>query len=248
MKREPNKYELTSRERIKYLIDTKCNGSQQEFADRVEIGKSSVSQYVKGSNFPSNLRAGQIAEAFGLNPAWVMGFDSPMYEESSRDCPTDKEWSIIEKYRLLDDYGVRAVDAVLDIEYDRCITSASRVMDNVRPIRYYQKTASAGPGQILFDDPAIDRIDIPNTNDYCRVAYAVGVNGDSMEPDYQDGDILLIEPATDLQIGEVGIFYVDGKSYVKKLGDGELISLNPAYDPIPLDVYSRCMGRVIDKL
>lgn len=162
--------------------------------------------------------------------------------------PTDKEWSIIEKYRLLDDYGVRTVDAVLGIEYDRCITSASRVMDNVRPIRYYQKTASAGPGQILFDDPAIDRIDIPNTNDYCRVAYAVGVNGDSMEPDYQDGDILLVEPATDLQIGEVGIFYVDGKSYVKKLGDGELISLNPAYDPIPLDVYSRCMGRVIDKL
>lgn len=162
--------------------------------------------------------------------------------------PTDKEWSIIEKYRLLDDYGIRAVDAVLGVEYDRCITSASRVMDNIRPIRYYQKTASAGPGQILFDDPAIDRIDIPNTNDYCRVAYAVGVNGDSMEPDYQDGDILLIEPATDLQIGEVGIFYVDGKSYVKKLGDGELISLNPAYDPIPLDVYSRCMGRVIDKL
>lgn len=81
MKRDPNKYERASQERIKYLINTKCNGSQQEFADRVGIGKSSVSQYVKGTNFPSNIRAGQIAEAFGVNPAWVMGFDGPMVDD-----------------------------------------------------------------------------------------------------------------------------------------------------------------------
>lgn len=78
MKREPNKFEKKSRERIQYLIDTICSGSQQEFADVVGIGKSSVSQYVNGTNFPSNIRAGQIAEAFDLNPAWVMGFDAPM--------------------------------------------------------------------------------------------------------------------------------------------------------------------------
>ena len=78
MKREPSKFEVTSRERIKHLIETMCNGSQQEFANIVGIGKSSVSQYVNGTNFPSNIRAGQIAEAFGINPAWVMGFDAPM--------------------------------------------------------------------------------------------------------------------------------------------------------------------------
>ena len=78
MKREPNKFEIKSRDRIKLLIETRCKGSQQEFADMVGIGKSSVSQYVNGTNFPSNIRAGQIAEAFDLNPAWVMGFDAPM--------------------------------------------------------------------------------------------------------------------------------------------------------------------------
>lgn len=78
MKREPSKYEKTSQERIIYLIKTFCNGSQQEFANRVGIGKSSVSQYVNGANFPSNLRAGQIAEAFGINPVWVAGYDAPM--------------------------------------------------------------------------------------------------------------------------------------------------------------------------
>lgn len=172
------------------------------------------------------------------------------FEEESIDysIPTDEEWQLIEKYRVLDNYGMQAVDSVLGVEYDRCLTSASRVMDNVRPIRYYQRTASAGSGQILFDDLPVDRIDIPDTKEYCRVAYAVGVNGDSMEPLFQDGDILLIEPTTDLRIGEIGIFYVDGNSYVKELGHGELISANPDYGPIPLDEESRCMGRVIGKL
>ena len=231
--------------RLEELMAQK-NTNANELANKIGVRASTIYSIIKrDSNRVDIDIVIKIAHALGMTADEFLSEDP---SANADKCPTDKEWSIIEKYRLLDDYGVRTVDAVLGIEYDRCITSASRVTDNVRPIRYYQKTASAGPGQILFDDPAIDRIDIPNTNDYCRVAYAVGVNGDSMEPDYQDGDILLIEPATDLQIGEVGIFYVDGKSYVKKLGDGELISLNPAYDPIPLDVYSRCMGRIIDKL
>lgn len=78
MKREPTREEKESQERIKYLIDTYCNGSQQQFAQRVGIGKSSVSQYVNGTNFPGNIRAGQIAKAFSINPVWVMGFDVPM--------------------------------------------------------------------------------------------------------------------------------------------------------------------------
>lgn len=78
MKREATLEERTSSERIKYLIDTYCNGSQNEFARRVGIGKSSVSQYVNGTNFPGNIRAKQIADAFFVEPMWVMGFQSDM--------------------------------------------------------------------------------------------------------------------------------------------------------------------------
>ena len=74
------------------------------------------------------------------------------------------------------------------------------------------------------------------------------MNGSSMEPEYSDGDTLLIEMAEEVTPGENGIFLVDGESYVKKLGDGELISLNPEYGNIPLTENSRCMGKVVGKL
>ncbi len=58
----------------------------------------------------------------------------------------------------------------------------------------------------------------------------------------------MIEMAEAIESGEIGIFMVDNESYVKKLGNRELISLNPEYDNIPLTEDSKCMGRVIGKL
>ena len=69
-----------------------------------------------------------------------------------------------------------------------------------------------------------------------------------MDTFYLDGDMLLVEMAEEIKIGEIGIFLVDNESYVKKLGNTELISLNPDYKNIPLTENSRCMGKVIDKL
>ena len=107
--------------------------------------------------------------------------------------------------------------------------------------------ASAESGQILFDAPPSRRIEIPNTAEYRKADYAIGVNGDSMEPVYSDGDILLVEMTDHIDIGQIGIFVVDGECYVKKLGHGELISLNPKRANIPIDADAKCMGHVLDK-
>ena len=85
VKKNLSKEEKASKERIQYLIDTRCEGKQQIFADRVGIGKSSVSQYVNGSHTPNNKTALQIADAFFVTPMWVMGFDVPMRADSLDD-------------------------------------------------------------------------------------------------------------------------------------------------------------------
>ena len=77
-KTDLDKYEIQARERISYLIRKYCDGSQQRFADLTGLNKASVSQYVNGKNTPSNLNAAKIGHTFGVNPAWVNGFDVPM--------------------------------------------------------------------------------------------------------------------------------------------------------------------------
>ena len=83
MKRLPTPEEIKSVDRIRQLVEERCDGSQQVFADKVGIGKSSVSQYMNGKNFPSNIRAAEIAKAFNVHPMWVMGFDVPMTDQKN---------------------------------------------------------------------------------------------------------------------------------------------------------------------
>lgn len=99
-------YREESSRRIQFLIDEYCSGSQQVFADRCKIGKSSVSQYVKGVNAPTNLRASEIAKVFGVNPVWIMGFDAPMLNTTpaeSIDKLRQDEMTLLVNYNKLDD-------------------------------------------------------------------------------------------------------------------------------------------------
>lgn len=174
------------------------------------------------------------------------------------------EIEYIRKYRSLDSYGQETVSYILDRETARvkslqeqitCIENlrASVPKDNLntpqmRMVNYYYRLASAGTGQIIFDMPPTKRIEIPDILKYKKADYAIGVNGNSMEPVYYDGDMLLVEMTENIEIGEIGIFSVNNECFVKKLGKNELISLNPDYDNIPLNETAHCMGRVIDKL
>lgn len=175
--------------------------------------------------------------------------------EPDYSIPDDSEWKLIEKYRFISEHspeGIETVNYILNREYRvaeqiRDSTESSSE-SNIRYIQRYPRVASAGTGQVVFEDMPVDRIGIPDIPKYKRVSYAIEVNGNSMEPLYHDEDILLVEPTCQIDVGEIGIFIVGNEAYVKKLGEAELISLNKGYDNIPLTEDSKCMGRVVDKL
>ena len=76
-------------------------------------------------------------------------------------------------------------------------------------------------------------------------SYIARVRGDSMEPDYHNGDLVFVHATVDIQPGQVGTFFMDGQMWIKELGDGELISRNPQYGPRPMTENVRCQGLVL---
>lgn len=85
-KSEPTRFEKQARQRIKQLIEQYCDGSQQELSNKTGVAKASISQYVNGKNVPSNITAKKLSAPFGINPAWLMGFDVPK-EENQEESP-----------------------------------------------------------------------------------------------------------------------------------------------------------------
>lgn len=103
---------------------------------------------------------------------------------------------------------------------------------------------SAGTGAYLGPEE-FKTIYVQDSELIKRAAFGIPVKGDSMEPLYHDGDIILVERANEVAIGQVGVFTIDGSGYVKLRGETELISLNPDYEPIQLNGLARCNGKVI---
>ena len=101
---------------------------------------------------------------------------------------------------------------------------------------------------VVIDNLPDKDIGIPDISEYRNVSYAIGVYGSSMEPAFQDGDILLVEATQEIEVGDIGIFQINNECFVKKLGEKELISLNKDYKNIPLDETAATLGKVIGKL
>lgn len=108
---------------------------------------------------------------------------------------------------------------------------------------------SAGTGVYLHDDYA-EQIRVPTNDETLRANYALKVAGDSMEPRFHDGDIVLVETQPSVEKGEIGIFILNGEAYIKKYGGDRLISLNSKYEDIPISGSDSfyCKGKVFAKL
>lgn len=219
--------------------------TQNELADLVGVTGSAITNYEKETSHPKEPIMYKLFSALQVDANYL--FQDVVSVPKKVNDVTFAEFEHIKKYRNLDDHGKEMVDIVLEKEYDRCMVAPAQLHTG-RIIQYYQRLASAGNGQFVFDDLPADLIEIPDVPKYKDVKYAVGVNGDSMEPLYQDGDVLLVKPAKDVSLGKIGIFLVDGQSYVKKRGKDKLISVNKAYDDIPFTEDSECLGEVVDRL
>ena len=117
-----------------------------------------------------------------------------------------------------------------------------------RELPLYLLPASAGVGSYLDSDQYEFR-PFPVSAAPASAKYAVRITGDSMEPAFYNGDIVFVEPAADLNEGDVGIIVINSEGYIKQYRDQQFISFNPKYPPILPKAYDsvRIAGRVLSK-
>lgn len=90
---------------------------------------------------------------------------------------------------------------------------------------------SAGTGEWL-EDEIVDEVSyegvIPEHD------FAVKVNGDSMLPLFEDGQVIFIKGASDVRDGQIIVCQVNNEAFVKKLSGNKLVSLNKKYEDISI--------------
>ena len=123
---------------------------------------------------------------------------------------------------LLDGEGLRRLEEYReDLVASGRYKPAARVEDNAveyREALFSRLRPSAGPGNFLDEENFEKRL-FPADSIPPGADFAFQVDGNSMEPVYQDGQLLWVQLCSGLRVGEVGLMCYDGLSYVKVYGE-----------------------------
>ena len=224
-------------DRLKNLRKAK-GATQADVAEALGIKESAYSNYEKDLREPNAVVLKAMSKYFGVTIDYLLDCHTGFVASRS-------EQEHIKKYRTLDPYGKKAVTSVLDIEFERCTYIPEPNREELIEVSIKYAPVSAGFGDELEDYEQWEKASVPLTPESRKADFILVVDGDSMEPKFHNGDYILVRKQPAVDIGQIGIFGVDGKGYVKKYGGDKLISLNKKYSDIPLNEDSRCFGLVL---
>lgn len=211
--------------------------TQLQLARALGVTASTYCGYETGKRQPDVRKLRRLALLLRVSGDELLGLPRALPAVS------EAEQALLSRVRALDAHGRRMLELVLAEELARAEAEpgAGDVL-----FRISEQPAAAGLGAYLGPDAF--RLARVSAGALPRGAsFGVPVQGDSMEPKFHDRDILIVSDLPP-EPGDVGVFVMDGSGYVKQLGEGELLSLNPAYAPIPMTDSIRACGTVLGVL
>lgn len=237
----------------------KENGyTREKLAEILEISPYTLRNYeleVTDAGHPFLIK---VSDLFNLSIDYLMGVTEEREKMTSHSLKSS-EYDMVEKYRFISTHspdGAVVVDTVLDREHaiaeklkkktERIIDLEERLVPK-RIFSYHGKIAAAGTSY-GFDDITSGTIEVPLNKANESADYTIGVSGDSMEPTYYDGDIVYVQKATHLDVGDVGIFQKDNCIYIKEVGENGLLSHNENYKPMTNGGDVICLGKVLGRV
>ena len=245
-----------------------------EFAEQIKVDQSYVTQLTNGKRKPSVRLVETICIKFNVNKYWLRYGTEPMFLDKSSDALdvfihernlTHTDRIFIEKFASLSVKErwqvLKFVLSVADALWEECYASvhngekpdtpgrAEIVSKLEEPekttftVNWFFQPMSAGAGEEAGQERH-EKLEIKKKPPK-GTSFVARVKGNSMEPTYQDGDMVFVKAQPEVEIGEIGAFYMDGQMWIKERGDGVLISHNSEYDPRPMTDDVRCQGLVL---
>lgn len=202
-------------------------------AQKTGIPQTTVEKLFSGrTNDPKLLMTEKIVQVMGHSVSELLP-EGESYSQYER--------SLIARVRQLDGEGRLRTESVISGELRRIRAEARRRFAHL----YYDFPVSAGTGEYP-DYTTAQIIELaaappPGTDFVLRIA------GDSMEPDFSDGDHVCVKSMPTLNVGDIGIFSYAGSVYMKVYTRAGLRSLNPAYPLIKGNEDIRILGKVLGK-
>lgn len=222
------------------------NHSQAELARFVGVKNNTVNDWINKGTSPKIENLYRIAEFFDIS------FDNLFTNaETSSNSLSEDEVELLKYYSQLPVNEKNRLIGRAEAIAEMYAEATPEPVPTMIVIKHSVYSVSAGTGDML-DTDEWDTIDVPDSPEARKADFCLTIHGNSMEPVYYNGDIVLVKEQQSVKKGQIGIFIIEGCGYIKKFGGDRLISLNEEYDDILLSDYApediRCSGLVIGRV
>ena len=216
---------------------------QKALATMVGVTANAVSNWERGRARPDVNLLPDICEALQITLYQLYGLDDPSVKYTAVE-------DIIENYRQLTpghQYALRAMaQNLLQVQQ-------AEGCREIHKLTRFEHQLAAGIGDPNEFEDSGTPIYVYDDSLTCRADCVFTVNGDSMEPDYPDGCMVLVKRISDsgeLTPGDIGAFMIDNETYIKEYREDGLHSLNPAYPVMRFSEFEHVylIGQVIGVL
>lgn len=212
-----------------------------QLAQVIGCSKSAITNWEAGIRKPDLDTLGKLCRVLSIPTCLFFGI--PHEAMMAKD-----EIALMNNYRSLNKYNKRTAVQTMQILLDSQIKALhENIKERFIRIEQEQLPASAGTGVPLDNIEAPEYVYVHVSREACMADEIIAVSGDSMQPTFNNGDLLLVERASEIEPGEIGIFIVAGDGFVKEYQPDGLHSHNPKYHTIcpSEDDNTRCIGRVL---
>lgn len=230
-------------ERVHYYRE-KLGMEQKALAHEIGVTANAVSNWENGRSRPDvNLLPG-LCDALGISLYDLFGLENPAVRFTKR------QQRLAEQYALLRTGHQFAVDQLIG-----ALLKAEEMESrpDIRQLTYFRKSLAAGIGDPTEFEAGGEPIYVYPSPEINKADCVFGVNGNSMEPEFHSGDLVLVKRISaggELHYGDIGAFIVGNETYIKEYEEDGLHSLNPSYPTMHFadeqSVY--LIGRVIGVL
>ena len=213
-----------------------ANGwTQQELGTKIGMSKNAIGNYEKGFRSPKKNTMFDLAKAFSIS---IDDLFPPVQKDSASDIQSIYDELEPNRQRKVITYAEKLWDEQKN-EEEAKINEVSEAI-SLYQVEVVSETAAACGFNYGFGYEDTDRETIEVDEKPPRHDIATKVSGDSMQPDYQDGDILyLVDKGLTTYNGDLAVIAYGDRSYFKKIytenGRLRLVSLNDKYEDIILD-------------
>ena len=224
-------------------LRTSKSMTQSDVAKILGLTTNAYQSYERGTSEPSCKALNKLADFYGVSTDYLLGREKPKPKKMTLT-DAELEAALLEAYRTFPEDVRRDF-----LDHIRNAVLAERGDIRLITKRFISGLVSAGFGDTLNDYENSETVLVPLTEESRKADFVLRVHGDSMEPEFSDGDYVLVKQQDAIDPGEIGIFALNGEGYIKKLGNNVLISLNEKYPGIPVtpEDTSTCFGKVLGK-